>query len=486
MQGDLCAGFFASAQVVTWLCRGLGLSDNNTDNGQWSSRLIYILAVTGATVGLGNVWRFPYLVGENGGGAFILIYLVCLAVMAIPLMAAEVLIGRRGRQNPVSSYLSLAQEAGGGGIWQIIGLLSLLAGILIASYFSVIAGWAMAYAVRSASGSLEGVTALGAESIFSQLISDPERLLAWHTLFMVLVLIPVSRGLRSGLELAARFLMPLLFALLLLLLGYAWDSGGLGQGAAYLFQADFEDVSWRGVMLALNQAFFTLGLGTGAMLVYGAYLPRNVSIGNTTILVALVDTVVALLAGLVVYSMLFANSLDVGMGPGLIFEILPVAFGQMRGGAQLAALFFLFLVIASLTSVIALIEPNVRWLVERWGFDRVNATIWVGGLIWLLGLGTLLSFNHWPFSFEFAGETWTNGFFDILVILTANVILPLTGIALVLFVGWVMSRTVLMEELDMWSGVGFHLWYFLVRYVTPAAIFLIFLQAIGVVQFACC
>lgn len=449
-------------------------------HGQWSSRLMFVLAATGSAVGLGNVWKFPYMTGENGGGAFVLVYLLCIGLIGIPIMMGEVLIGRRGRQSPVNSLQTLSIEAGASTAWRLLGWAGMLAGLIILSYYSVIAGWTLAYLVRMVSGAFVRVTAEGAGSIFTQLVTDPERLLAWHTIFMVMTIKVVSRGVGNGLETAAKILMPLLFFLLLVLVIYAARIGDFPQAFTYLFYSDFSKLTPSGVLSAMGHAFFTLALGLGAMLMYGAYLPSGVSIARTSILVGLLDTVVALLAGLAIFSVVFANDLAAGEGPGLIFQTLPIAFGQMQGGVFFGTLFFLLLVFAAWTSAIALIEPLVAWLVENRQIERIRASIWIGIVAWLLGIVTILSFSNWSFSFNFGGVLKRHGLFDVLDIITSSIILPLGGLGMALFVGRVMARDAVVDELGGLAGIGFKLWYFIIRFITPAAILLIFLRAIGV------
>ena len=258
-----------------------------SQHGQWSSRFAFILAATGSAVGLGNIWKFPYITGENGGGAFVLVYLLCILAIGIPIMMAEVMLGRRGRKSPVNTMRDLAKEASASPLWVWLGWLGVIAGFLILSYYSVIAGWAMAYVVRVASGTFEGATADGVSNIFSQFIADPEKLLAWHSLFMIVTMLVVARGVK-GLERTVKFLMPALFVILILLIGYAIDQGSFEEGVYFLFNPDFSKINSDGVLTAMGHAFFTLSLGMGAIMVYGAYLPSKVSIGSTVVLLSLI------------------------------------------------------------------------------------------------------------------------------------------------------------------------------------------------------
>jgi len=402
------------------------------------------------------------------------------------------MLGRRGRQSPINTMRSLASAENAGKGWVLLGWGGVLAGFLILSYYSVIAGWALSYVVRTAAGIFNGVTADGVQSIFSGLVGDPERLLAWHTLFMVMCMVVVARGVQHGLEKAVRILMPALFVLLLVMLGYAYNTGAFQQGLDFLFTPDFSKVFYRcellegvencsfngsPVLIAMGHAFFTLSLGMGAIMVYGSYMPKNSSITASALMIALLDTAVALMAGMAIFPIVFANGLEPGSGPGLIFQTLPIAFGSMPGGALFGTLFFILLVFAAWTSGISLIEPAVAWLVENKKISRIRASIWVGLSVWFLGLGTVFSFNIWSGeSFQLFGMT----FFDILDYLTANIMLPLGGLLIAIFAGRFMTRRSSVAELNMGDGVRYGFWLILIRYISPVAVVIVFLNAIGV------
>jgi len=443
--------------------------------GEWSTRLAFIFAATGSAVGLGNIWKFPYITGENGGGAFVLVYLLCIALIGVPIMMAEILLGRRGRQSPINTMRDLAKEAGAKPYWRWLGWLGVIAGFLILSYYSVIAGWAMAYFVRVSTGVFEGATADGVSSIFGQFIADPEKLLAWHSLFMIMTMLVVARGVK-GLERAVRFLMPALLVLLLLLVVYAMEQGDFAQALGFLFSADFSKITSESILTAMGHAFFTLSLGMGAIMVYGSYLPDKVSIGSTTLIIALADTAVALLAGLAIFPLVFANGLEPSSGPGLIFQTLPIAFGHMDYGSVFGGLFFLLLVFAAWSSSISLIEPAVAWLVENKNMSRMRACILSGMTTWLLGIGTVLSFN-----LTADVRLFDKTFFDLLDYLTANIMLPLGGLCIALFVGWVMSRDDSMAELKMKRPLAYNIWIFLLKYISPTAVLIVFLNVIGII-----
>ncbi len=444
-------------------------------HGQWSSRLAFILAAAGSAVGLGNIWKFPYITGEYGGGAFVLVYLACILAIGLPIMMAEVMLGRRGRLNPINTMRVLAEENGATTWWRLLGWMGVLAGFLILSYYSVIAGWSLAYVFRSAGGLFDGATAAIVDSIFAHLVSDPEKLLAWHTIFMAMTMAVVARGVRSGLEEAVRHMMPLLFVLLLVLVGYALTTGAFAQGLEFLLTPRFERLSAQGVLAAMGQAFFTLSLGMGAIMMYGAYLPGGVSIARASLAVVVADTAVALLAGVAIFPLVFAHGLEPAQGPGLIFKSLPLAFGHMPLGALFGVLFFLLLVVAAWTSAISLLEPPVTWLVENHGMGRIRATAVAGGVTWFLGLGTIFSFN-------LASDKllWGKTFFDLLDFLTSNIMLPLGGVLIAVFAGWVMRTEASREELAL-GRWGYGLWRFLARYIAPLGVFAVFLHALGLI-----
>lgn len=448
---------------------------NPIHRGLWSSRMAFILAATGSAVGLGNIWKFPYVTGENGGGAFVLVYLLCIAIVGIPIMMAEVFIGRSGRHNPITSFRLVAERNLASPAWRISAIVGVLAAFIILSFYSVIGGWAASYVGHAAMGDFTGQSADAIGELFGSLLASPVMLLIWHTIFMALVIFVVARGLKSGLEKAVTILMPALFVLLLVAVGYATTTGHFGEAVAFLFTPNFSALTVDGVLVALGHAFFTLSLGMAIMMAYGSYLGDDVSIGRTAVTVSIMDTVVALMAGLAIFPLVFANGLEAGAGPGLIFQTLPLAFGQMPLGSLFGALFFVLLLFAAWTSAISLLEPVVEWLEDKLIFGRIGSTIVVGLACWLLGIASILSLNEWsgfaPLGmFErFEGNT----IFDLLDFFTANVMLPLSGLLTALFVGWVVAKESLKSNLAL-EGGSFTLWYNLVRFVTPVAVAIVF------------
>lgn len=444
-------------------------------HGQWSSRWAFILAATGSAVGLGNIWRFPYITGENGGGAFVLVYILCVVMFAVPIMMAEIMIGRRGRQSPINTMESLAEEEGLNPAWRYLGWMGVVAGFMILSFYSVVAGWTIDYIFRAGSGSFSIASDNEVAGLFEGLLANPERLLVLHTVFMALTVIVVSMGVRSGLERAVKFMMPALFILLVIMVGYAMSTTGFGQGLNYLFYPDFSELTGKGVLAAMGQAFFSLSLGMGAIMMYGSYLPERASIAKTTISIAAADTSVAILAGIAIFPLVFAYGLDPDKGPGLIFITLPIAFGKMPYGEFFGTGFFILLLFAAWTSSISLLEPAVAWLVENRGMTRPRASAFTGLAAWLLGVGSVLSFNHWA-DYKLFGKTY----FDMMDYLTSNIMLPLGGLLLAIFAAWLMKKQSSVDELDMGDGFAYQCWYFAVRYIAPVGVALIFLQAIGI------
>ncbi|MDH4107360.1 MAG: sodium-dependent transporter [Gammaproteobacteria bacterium] len=444
-------------------------------HGNWSSRMAFILAVTGSAVGLGNIWKFPYIAGANGGGAFVIVYLFCVFLIGMPVMMSEILIGRRGRRNPIATMALLGEEEGSSRQWQWVGVLGVLGGILILSYYSVIAGWTLAYVERSITGQFTGASAAEIGALFAEFTGDWKQVALAHTVFMALATLVVARGVERGLEQAVRFMVPALLVLMLALLGYAISTGSFGRGVAFLIEPNFAALTWDGVLVAMGQAFFTLSIGMGAVMAYGAYLPEETSIMHASAAVVIADTGIAVLAGMVIFPIVFANGLDPASGPGLVFETLPLAFGQMSGGVVFATIFFILLVFAAWTSSLGLMEPAVAWLIEHRNRTRRQAAVMVGMLIWIIGFGTVLSFN------ELEGFRFLRGtIYDNVDYLTSNVMLPLGGVFISIFAAWVMCRNSTADELGG-AGNAYRAWRFLARFVAPIAILFVFFQAVGVI-----
>ena len=454
-------------------------------HGHWSSRMAFILAVTGSAVGLGNIWKFPYIAGQNGGGAFVLVYLICVIVIGMPVMMSEILIGRRGRRNPVATMELLGQEEGSSRHWRWLGGLGVGAGILILSYYSVIAGWTLAYIVKSGSGAFVGASAIEVGEQLGDFLGNWKLVTLCHTLFMGLTIFVVARGVERGLEQAVRFMVPALLVMMLVLLGFSINSGYFGAGIDFMFTPDFDKLTWGSVLAALGQAFFTLSIGMGAIMAYGAYLPEETSIGGASAAVVTADTSIAMLAGLVIFPLVFANGLEPAAGPGLVFETLPLAFGQMAGGMFFSTIFFILLSFAAWTSAIGLMEPAVAWVVEHFHKTRAQAAVIIGASIWAIGIGSALSFNLLS-NFRFLIKVDTDGdgvfdargtIFDNVDYLTSNIMLPLGGLLITIFAGWVMCRNSTADELGG-SGGFYKAWRILARFIAPIGILFVLINAV--------
>ena len=435
---------------------------------RWSSRLAFIIAAAGAAIGLGNLWKFPYLAGENGGGAFVLIYLGCVAVAGLPIMMAETLLGRLGRGNPVEAMRRLAAELGLSAGWRGLGWLGILAGLGILSYYSVIAGWGMAYLFKMGGGFLHPEDAQASHAVFNELKTSLDVQIIWHTAFLALTSLIVGRGLSAGIESVTRLMIPGLLLMLFLLVGYGATTPGFGKSLSFLFVADFSKVDGRTLLIALGQAFFSLGLANGSTMVYGAYLPDHVSIARTSLWVALADTLAALLAGVAIFSIVFANGMEPGMGPGLIFETLPLAFAKMPFGTLFGTIFFILVFFAAITSAIALMEPAVSLLSETFGFERHSASLTAAAVSWMLGLGTIGAFQH-----ETAGAS---NFYTLIDGLTADLMLPVGGLLIIIFAAWILPASA--SELGLEAGRWYPYWRIIGRYIAPIAVLIILIQSL--------
>lgn len=441
-------------------------------HGVWASRWTFVLAATGSAVGLGNIWKFPYMTGENGGGAFVLVYLICIALIGIPVMMAEVLIGRRGRQSPINSMYYVTQEAGLHRSWTSIGWMGVVAGLLIMAFYSVVAGWALKYVWMTASGALDGLDSAQVGAQFSKLLSAPGELLLWHSVFSLMTAIIVALGVNRGLGAAANVMMPLLLFSLLILVIYSFFHGDFAAGFHFLFDFKLQSLSWNSILKAMGHAFFTLSLGMGAIMAYGAYMPAHASLGRTVITIGILDTLIALCAGLAIFPIVFANPpLVPGEGPGLLFVSLPIAFTAMPWGTFFGTLFFILIGLAAWTSSVSLIEPGVAWLVESKKIRRVPATFLLTGIAWLLGIASVLSFNvladfkPWYLLFKTP--------FDFLDFLTSQLLLPLGGLFIAIFVGWFMNKRIVEQELDAEGNSLFDIWRFVLRFVSPSLVALV-------------
>ena len=436
--------------------------------GQWSSRWMFIMAATGSAVGLGNVWKFPYMTGQYGGSSFVIVYLLCVLLVGLPILIAEIMIGRRGNSSPAEATYKVAVESGKSRHWWWLGFFGMLTAFLFLSVYSIVAGWTASYVVRSLQGDFIGLTPQQVGQMFDDFLADPWQLLIWHTFFMLITVAIVARGLKEGLERAIRWMVPCLFLIILVLVGYALSTPGFMEGIRFMFRVDWAAIDTQSFLSALGHSFFTLSVATASMMIYGAYLEKKASIAKIAVTIATLDTLVALLAGMAIFPLVFTYGLPHDQGPSLVFKTLPIAFGEMPGGGLIGALFFTLLLLAALGSSISLVEPIVAWLVERWNMKRTVAAWASSFLIWFLGLAALLSFNHWE-DLRFFGRWTYYTFVDGLVSL---IMLPVGGLLLAVFAGWVMKTRYSKEELDMPDWL-YKIWHFIVRYFSPIAVIVI-------------
>ena len=451
----------------------MSISTHSTD-GRWSSRWLFVLAAAGSAVGLGNIWKFPYIAGENGGGAFVLIYLVCVAFVGAPIMISEVMLGRKGRASPINTMRKLTQAAGASSRWTFLGWMGVLAGILILSYYAVIAGWALNYIWLTASGTFDSASAQVATTTFDQLQQDPLAMMGWHGVFMLITIWIVARGVSRGLESAIKWFMPLLFVLLLVLLGYSMSSGGFAQGWAFMFDFNWSVVGPETWLIAMGQAFFTLSLGMGTMMVYGSYVPEDSHIGSTVLTIVALDTFVAVAAGLAIFPLVFVNGLEVGQGPGLMFVTLPLAFGQLPMGALFGTVFFVLVSFAAITSAISLTEPAIAYVVEEYNAKRSRVAISLGVFCWLLGLGTVFSFNIWADVKPLFGLN----FFELVDQLSQNIMLPLGGLLIALFTVWALPQIIVREQLEVSSDRVMLCWRVIGGVIAPLGVAAVFVYTL--------
>jgi len=446
----------------------------------WSSGFTFLLAAVGSAVGLGNIWRFPYVVAENGGGAFVLIYLAIVFVFGVPLLMSELMIGRTAQKPPVSALRSFG-ESKAQKLWNILGWSYVLVPLGILTFYSVVAGWTLDYAIGMMIGSFNDLQDGESAKIFQDLQDSPATQIFWMTLAVGITVGIVARGLKSGLEKTVEILMPALFVILIVLVLYASITGEFLKSVAFLFEPDFSKITPELVLMAAGQAFFSLSLGSGAIMVYGSYLTKDISIPKMAVGVACADTFVALLAGFAIFPIVFAFGVDHAGGPGLVFVTLPIVFNDMGGiGQVFGVLFFLLLAFAAVTSTISLLEPMVAQLSEQGSFKRARAAIYTGAGFWFVGIFVALSSNilkdvH-PLGFLplFAGMNIE----AVINFLAANVFMLLNGLLVAIFVGWSIRRSVTLEEMGLGDSMIFKTWFLLVRFIVPLGVGFIFYDVV--------
>lgn len=453
------------------------------ERAHWGSRLGFILAAAGSAVGLGNIWKFPYITGENGGGVFVLIYLACIAFVGLPILAAEVLVGRMAQKAPVGAMRVLSGN--GKSKWGGLGWLGATTAFIILSYYSVVAGWCLQYVIWSLSGTFSSLGPEAVTALFDELYENTPVVTALHVLFMGLTMAVALGGIRGGVERAAKLMMPLLFLMFLVLLGYAATLDGFGKAFSFVFSLDAEKLTAAGVLEALGHSFFSLSLGMGAMVTYGSYLGPKDDMAQSTVAIGFLDTIVALCACLVLFPITFTFGMEPSAGPGLVFKNIPVAFSQLPAGGLWAAIFFGLLFFAAFTSAISLFEVVVSTFVDELRWNRRKAVIIAGIAMIIVGLPSALSGSGGFFGKGLADSTGRN-WFDWFDYLATNWMLPLGGLGIAVFAAWRLGDDARRVAFSAGSNLGKLEWFYagwlvLLRYLVPVAIVAVFLHAIGAI-----
>ncbi|MFC7051038.1 sodium-dependent transporter [Emcibacter nanhaiensis] len=444
---------------------------------KWTSKLYFLAAAVGSAVGISNIWKFTYVAGENGGGAFILVYVIALACIALPALIAEFVIGRRGGQGVVRSMEVLAETEQTSPKWRWYGWLAVTAVFIALSFYSVVAGWTVDYFITSLLPDGQVSDAGQAAGKLAEMLADPVRMMSFQAVFIALTAFTVAFGIKGGLERMLGWMTPGLFIILAILLVYATLYGNMGQALSFLFAPDFSTLTPTIILMAFGQAFFSLGVGVGVLMTIASYMDKETPLVRSAIIVAAADGGVAMLAGLAIFPIVFAHGLSPAEGPGLIFATLPVAFGQMPGGTIVGPLFFLLLAIAALTSAITLLETVVACLEDLTSFSRAKLTVLAAVILWALGLLTVFSNNIWadfhPLGFIslFADKT----IFGLLDYLVSNILMPLGGICVAVLAGWGLGKASLLDEMQVRDSTLFRIWLFLIRYLVPLIIGAVFL-----------
>ena len=444
----------------------------------WSSNLLFIIIAIGTEAGIANVWKFSYLAGANGGGLFVALYFFALIVIAIPALMAEMLIGRHGGGSVVGTMNILVARDGISRFWKGFGVMATVAVFLIMSYYCVVCGWMVKYFVFGLRGGFRGIDAAGAASAYHGMLSDPGEMLVYSGIILTITAIVVAQGINKGIERVSGVLTPARLTILVGLMIYSICFADIGAAARFLFVVDWTHLTPAVVVTAMGQAFFSLGIGVGVMLTMGAYMKPEYSIPRAVFTVAIAQDLVALIAGLAIFPLVFSYGLAPTQGPGLIFVTLPVAFGKMPHGQWFGSGLFLTLSFAAITATTVILETVVSVLQDYTQLPRRVATYSSALLIWLTGILTVLSFNRWSgvFPLRFIGIASTKTPFELLDYLTSNLMMPAGGLMVALIAGWSLPSQVTRSELGLARGLGFNLWRFLVRYVLPLAIVIVFLS----------
>jgi len=468
------------------------VSDNKNPSFLWRSPSSFIVIAVGATLSLRDFLTFPVLAGENGGGAFLLLYVFFLLILGLPLLMGEIMLGRMSRTNIVDAFGQLAIEYKASIYWKFIGIFALFAGFLILSSYSVLSGWSLAYFFKTGLGVYSGATADGVNALFRNFQADSEAMMLWHTLFVLLIIAIGARDLRQGLEKVFMILVPAMVLLLVVGLIYASYSSGMAESIDYILYPDWSRVDSSMPLLALQRAFYTLALGLGIMLIYGAYLDEDVSIGYAAAQIIVIDLLFSIFTGLAINALVFSADLEPVLDDELAFRVLPVVFGSLQFGELFGSLFYLLLMLAAITTAVAILEAILTCYCKKFNHSRLKAAVQLGLAVWLVGLGTIFSYSMWQdtgftMTIYFGDEAYRlvneAGFHDVIIYLSSHFLQPLVAFFLAIFIGWVIPRSASHEALNLPNRKLYELWNILIRYVTPALLFIVLLSSSGVLQF---
>ena len=457
-------------------------TNHKSSHSQWSSKIGFLMAAVGSAVGLGSIWKFPYMTGDSGGSAFVIVFIISIALIGFPVLVTEWLIGRRGQSNPAASFRKAAVANNTSPAWSLLGYFGILAAFMILSFYSVIGGWSLNYTLKAGINAFGGLNADATGKIFETMLANPTEMTLWHTAFMGLTALIVAGGVSAGIEKASKIMMPALAFILLFIVGYNAINMDFAKGAEFLFKFDWQRMQEVGVgkvlMAALGHAFFCLSLGMAIMVSYGSYLKQDVDLLATARTVIIWDIIFSLAAGLAIFPILFSNHLDPAAGPGLVFVTLPIAFGQMSLGVVVGTLFFLLLTFAALTSSISILEPIVEFLEEKTPMSRKLCTLVGAVSTWAVGVLALLSFNKLSdfavFTIHKNGKDIPQGIFDALDYTSSKIMLPLIGLGTIILIGWFMNQESVKRELGL-DGMKWTIWQIVVKFVAPIGIIAVFL-----------
>ena len=436
----------------------------------FSAAWIFVMATIGSAVGLGNIWKFPYMVGLYGGAVFVLIYFACMLIFALPLAMSEVMLGRRAKRCAPYAYEVLARESHRSSLWRYLGFFALLGCALTIAFYSVVGGWVLNYLFESFTG-FPHATAQSVQTEFGAFLASPGQQIFWHTIFLLNGSLIIVLGVDKGIGRANAFMMPALFFILIFLLVYAFIYGDIQKSFTYMFTADWSALTPQVVLAALGHSFFSMSIGFGALMIYGSYVKEQVNIAASTLYVCGANLLIAVLAGLSIFAFVFGAGMEPAAGPGLVMQAIPLVFSQMPAAQVVAPLFYILLYFATITSAISIIEPMTAYLIEAVpSLGRKKATLILFVVVWISGIFVALGFNEWR-----AVSIFGLNIFDTLDALTSRLIMPISAMLSAVFIGWFMQRAIVQHEIHL-RPLQWNVWFFIIRFVAPPCILFVFLS----------